>query len=110
MDASDHSTRAGAVNGGAVAIAGEHVYQQMLEMRALAAINNLRADEPALDPITPDEKNWLVKAFHHLKKIDEGRSKARPGNRPYCIFEVDNVYVQFLASSIDKLLCEAVSA
>ena len=96
------------MKGSAVAIMGEHVYQQMLETRALAAsrefassgefCNSLRPDEPSLGAVTPDEKSWLVKAFHHLKQIDEGRSKARPGNKPYCIFEVDEMLSKELAA------------
>ena len=107
METSDRSAGGAPAKRIATSIMGEDVYQQMLETRALAAINSLRADEPSLDAITPEEKSWLLKAFHRLKKIDEGRSKARPGNKPPCIFEVGDVYVQFLASSIEKILCEA---
>jgi hypothetical protein len=57
------------------------------------------------------ERTWLANARAHLLQIGENRIKGAPGNHAYCIFDVADVYVQFLAP-FDKnnLYCEAVSA
>lgn len=91
---------------------GEAVYEQMKAVTALKAINSLRPDEPPLSDITPDEQKWLIKAFRHLKAIDEQRPKGRPDDGPYCIFEFPgNLYVQYLARYNSKVLvCESVCA
>jgi hypothetical protein len=66
--------------GDAMIVRGEYVCQQAHAARALAAIKNLRFDEPLLGILTSDEQNWLTMAFCNLKAIDEQRAKGRAGD------------------------------
>ena len=79
--------------------------------RAEAAVDALRSGEPPLGSRTPKEKSWLTTAFKHLQRIYEKRETGGPGDNACCVFEVGNIYVQFLASwDAKQLECEAVSA
>ncbi|HTA99830.1 MAG TPA: hypothetical protein VK804_05070 [Bradyrhizobium sp.] len=64
-----------------------------------------------LGRLTPEERHWLATALVSLKQIFEQREAGRLGNQAYCIFEVGNLYVQFLAPwDGEELLCEVGSA
>jgi hypothetical protein len=79
--------------------------------RAKDALNALRSGEPPLGSLTSEEQSWLAAAFAHLNRIYEKREAGRPGNNAVCVFDVGNVYVQFLAPwDAELLVCEAVSA
>jgi hypothetical protein len=70
----------------------------------------LRPGEPPLGSLTSEEQSWLATAFAHLNRIYEKRAAGRPGKNAFTVFEVGNVYVQFLAPwDAEELVCEAVS-
>ena len=97
--------------GQGIILTGEHVFQQSKAVRARAALEALRPGEPPLGNLTSEEQSWLTTAFALLNRIYERRAIGRPGKNAFCVFEVGNIYVQFLAPwDAEQLVCEAVSA
>ena len=78
--------------------------------RTEGAVDALRPGEPPLGSLSTEEERWLATAFIHLNRIYENRAAGRPGNNALWVFDLGNVYVQFLAPwNLGLLVCEAVS-
>jgi hypothetical protein len=78
--------------------------------RTVGAVDSLRPGEPPLGSLSSEEERWLATAFIHLNRIYENRAAGRPGNNALWVFDLGNIYVQFLAPwDLGLLVCEAVS-
>ena len=96
---------------GSVTETNPDVIEQSKATRAKDALDALRSGEPPLGSLTSEEQSWLATACAHLNRIYEKLEAGRPGNNAVCVFDVGNVYVQFLAPwDAELLVCEAVSA
>jgi hypothetical protein len=92
-------------------LTGKSVSEREALDSAKAALGALRSSETPLGVLTSEEESWLATAFSHLNQIYENRELGGPGDNPFCVCEVGNVFVQFLAPEGEEtLLCEAVSA
>jgi hypothetical protein len=92
-------------------LGGESIYRQSLDVRRRNALKVLRPDEASLDGLKSEEERWLLTAMSQLTQIHQQRDKGQPGRSAFCIFEIDDAYVQFLAPPKERfLLCEAASA
>jgi hypothetical protein len=75
------------------------------------ALDVSRPDEPPLGTLSSTERKWLSTAFDQLQLIYKEREAGNPRDNAFCIFEIGNVYIQFLARwDAQLLVCEAVSA
>lgn len=84
-------------NTGAILTEGRVAEQSKAAHTENVALGVLRSSEPPLGNLTREERSWLAIAFDQLKRIYQRRKTRGPGKKAFCVFEVGNVYVQFLA-------------
>jgi len=64
-----------------------------------------------VEHLTSQDQRWIATAFVSLHRIWQNREASAPGDNAWCLFEVGDIYVQFLAPwNAQLLVCEAVSA